>query len=168
MTVTNKESWRLVPWEGFGDLLGCPLGCRVRGDAEVNHFSSIVAQDNEHEEDLEGQGGDDEEIDGGRAMEVVMEERLPSVIRIRRSPGHVPGGRGLAGIEAELQELAVDARRAPGWDSPRSRGSGPSESARGLGESGARHSARFRALMETHSGAGVAPSSRSARAPKPQ
>jgi len=53
----------MVPREGFGDLLGCPLGCRVRGDTEVNYLPSIVAQDDEDEEDLEGQRGDNKEID---------------------------------------------------------------------------------------------------------
>jgi hypothetical protein len=79
----------------------------------VDHFPSIVAQDDEHEEDLEGQGGDDKEIDGGRAREVVSKERHPSVIGIRRSSRHVPGNGCLTDIEAEFQEFTMDPWRTP-------------------------------------------------------
>ncbi len=67
VAITNEEPGSLVPGDGFGNLLSCPLGRWVRGDTEVDHFPLIVARDDEHEEDLEGQGGDDKEIDGSHA-----------------------------------------------------------------------------------------------------
>jgi hypothetical protein len=81
----------------------------------VNALPSIMAQDDEYKEELEGQSGDDQEIDRGRAMDVILQEGPPPVIGIRRASGHVSGDRCLADEEAELQELAVDPWRTPKW-----------------------------------------------------
>ena len=62
---------RLFPGEGFAKVLSGRLGRRGRGDTDVDHFPSSVAQDDEHEEDLEGECGDNKSNDGGRAREVV-------------------------------------------------------------------------------------------------
>ena len=40
-------------------------------------------------------------------MEVIAEERLPSLIGIRRASGQAPGDRDLVDVEAEFQMLAV-------------------------------------------------------------
>jgi hypothetical protein len=54
VTITDEKPWRFIPGESLGDLLSGPLCGRICGDTEVNHLASIVAEDDEHEEDLEG------------------------------------------------------------------------------------------------------------------
>ncbi len=84
MTIANEQPRRLVPRESFGDLLGGPIGCRVRAYTDGYQLPSIVAQDDEHKEDLESQRWDNEEIDRGRAMEVVTEQGVDTLTRAGR------------------------------------------------------------------------------------
>src|SRR5712691_10095515 len=62
---------------------------------------------------FECQGRNDEEIHGGNPVGVVAEKGLPPLGR-RTSPSqHVFRNRRLGDIEAELEQLAMDPRRAP-------------------------------------------------------
>ncbi len=71
------------------------------------------AGDDEHEEDLESQRRDNQEIDRSRAVDVIAQERLPGLFGIWRSSRHVPRDRRLTNVQAELQEFAVDPWRTP-------------------------------------------------------
>jgi len=44
---------------------------------------------------------------------MVAEESLPALGRRAPSPGHVLGDAGLADLDAELEQLAMDPRRSP-------------------------------------------------------
>ena len=47
------------------------------GGVDMNEFSTVVSNDEEPEEQLEGEGGDDEEVDGDNLADVCLEEGAP-------------------------------------------------------------------------------------------
>src|SRR3954447_22309738 len=59
---------------------------------------------------------------------MVQEERSPALRRWAPMSGHVLGNRSLADIDAELEELSMDARSAPRKDLPSSSGGSAAES----------------------------------------
>ncbi len=122
MTVADEKSRCLIPGEGLGDPLGRPFGRWVRGDGEVNELPPIVAQDDEHEEELEGERWHDQEVDRGGAVHVVAEECLPSLIRIGRASRHVLGDGRSTDLEAELEEFSLGSAGHPIVGSGRSSG----------------------------------------------
>ena len=54
-----------------------------------------------------------EHVDRGDVAHVVLNEGTPARGRDFGAPGHVSANRGLAGLDAEFEQLTVDARRAP-------------------------------------------------------
>ena len=73
----------------------------------------MMQQHHEHVEDPEGGCRHNEEVDGDKVGEVVLEERAPSLRRWLRATRHEPGNGALRDVEAELEKLAVNAWRAP-------------------------------------------------------
>ena len=47
------------------------------GDVEMDEFSTVVSQDQEPEEPAEGEGGDDEEVEGDNITDVRLKEGVP-------------------------------------------------------------------------------------------
>jgi hypothetical protein len=95
------------------DLLGGPVGGGVLGHVEVDDPPVVVGEDDEDEQDAEASGGHGEEVDGDQVADMVGEER-PSGLRGLGAPlGHEPGDGALGDVDAELQELPVDAKRTP-------------------------------------------------------
>ena len=94
-------------------LVAGPLGGRVLGDVDVEDAAPSVAEDHEAVEDAEGDRRDREEVDAGSAAHVVLQEGAPCLRRRLLPPRHVLGNRGLGDGDAELEQLAVDSRRAP-------------------------------------------------------
>jgi hypothetical protein len=46
--VTQQVAWSGIEWEGFHQLLRCPLGSGVFCCVEVNDFSPVVTQNDKH------------------------------------------------------------------------------------------------------------------------
>ena len=63
--------------ESLDKLLGGPRGGRVVGHIDVEEFSALVVEDHEPEEQAEGQGRNDEEVDGGDLVAVRSQEGAP-------------------------------------------------------------------------------------------
>ena len=75
--------------------------------------ASVVGQHQEHVEHLEANRRDGEEVHGHRSREVILQEGAP---RLRGGPSaaaHVLADAGLADVDAEFEQLTVDAWRAP-------------------------------------------------------
>jgi hypothetical protein len=49
----------------------------VVGDVEMDGFTTVVSKDQESEEQVEGQGGDNEEIDGNNVANMRVKEGAP-------------------------------------------------------------------------------------------
>jgi len=100
--------------EGFPELLGGPTDRGALDDLEVQKAAAMVRQDDESVEDVEGDGGNGEEVDRHHAAEVIAEECLPVLGRGATSPrDHVSGDRSLSNGDTELEQLAVNPGRAP-------------------------------------------------------
>lgn len=66
-----------IPREGFNDLLGCPLGGWVLSNVEMYDAASIMGQDDQHEEHLEGGRGHGEKVAGDQVIHVICQESFP-------------------------------------------------------------------------------------------
>ena len=97
------------------DLLSGPGGGRMLGQVEVQDATAIVSEDDENVEHAEGGGRDCEEIDRGQGADVVGQERAPGLRRRLAKVLWASCRRNgaLADVDAELEQLSVDARRAP-------------------------------------------------------
>ena len=72
-----------------------------------------MGQHDEHEQDVEQHRWHREEVDGHQRIHVVLQKRTPG-LRGRLAPARqVLGDGGLGNADAELEQFAVDARRAP-------------------------------------------------------
>jgi hypothetical protein len=60
-------------------LLRRPRGGGVVGDRHVDDAAALMREDDEHEQEPAGRGRDNEEIGGGNLVEMVLEERAPSL-----------------------------------------------------------------------------------------
>jgi hypothetical protein len=79
----------------------------------MDDFSSIMAEDDQGVEQLKPYRYDNEQIDGGGVMPVIVQERTPGRGGDLGPPWQISANRGLAHVEAELEQLAMDAGRAP-------------------------------------------------------
>ena len=78
---------RVLPWrsrrflfgKGLDDLLGCSLGRWMCGNIEVHNASTIVTEDNEGEQNAKRRRGHREEVKGDDIVEMVVQERTPSL-----------------------------------------------------------------------------------------
>ena len=102
IAISKEIRWRAFPWEGFDDLLRRPLSSRILGDVEVQNLASRMGKHNQDEEKLESDRQYDEEIDRHKVMDVILQERLDTVLIHRR----------FRHVDAELSQFADNARRA--------------------------------------------------------
>jgi hypothetical protein len=89
IAISKEVFRRAVPWEGFDDLLGCPLSSRIRGDIKVQNLPSRMCKDNQHEEQREPDRWYDEKIDRYQVMDMILQKRLP------RWRGRLAGANGI-------------------------------------------------------------------------
>src|SRR5712691_9233592 len=73
----------------------------------------MLQQDHEHVEETEGHSRHDEEVDGDEVKDVVLEERSPGLRGPLPAPRRQTCNRALRNVEPQLEQFAVDARRAP-------------------------------------------------------
>src|SRR5216683_240837 len=78
------------------------------GDGRVNDFPAIVAEDDGNVEQPKRRARYDKHVDGGDTLGL-----MPGWRRCTSSSHHVLGDCRLADLDAELEELSVNPRRAP-------------------------------------------------------
>ena len=103
----------MVPRERLGDLARDPLRGRVCRHAKRHPKSSSMAYDDKTIEDLERDRWQDKEVDRRDAVGMVAEKRPPALRRWPRVAAHIPSDRRLGDLEAELEQLTMNAWRAP-------------------------------------------------------
>ena len=101
VSVTKQIPGRGVFREGLHDLAACPLWSWIPGDVEVENSAPVVREHEEDEEDLEGRCRDDEEIDGDRVLNVVVEEGPPGGGGCLSVPDHVLADGGCGDVDAQ-------------------------------------------------------------------
>jgi len=72
-----------------------------------------VTEDDQGVEQLKRRRHDDEHVDGGGVVHVILQKRAPGRGGNLGPPRHVSADRGLADLDAELEQLAVNAGSAP-------------------------------------------------------
>jgi hypothetical protein len=113
VSIPNEISRRVVPRERRGDLTRDPLRGWVCRHAKRHPESSSVAHNDKTIQNLEGDRRQDKEVDRRDAVDVIAEKRPPALRRWPRVPAHVPSDRRLGDLEAELEQLTMNTRRAP-------------------------------------------------------
>ena len=68
-----------VPRERFAQLVSRPLGRRMCCDREVKDAPTFMRQHQEHIQNLKPNGGHGEEIDGDKALQMILQERAPGL-----------------------------------------------------------------------------------------
>lgn len=113
VAVAQQIAGSLVPGESLEQLLCGPIGSRMGGDGKVKRAATLMVENDEDEQELEGDRGNDEEIYGDQVLSVVFEKGAPSLRgRFTRSDD-VFGNSGLRDLDADFQQFSVDARSAP-------------------------------------------------------
>jgi hypothetical protein len=81
------------------------------GDIEMDDSSAMMSEHDENKQHAELGGGNREEIEGDEIPDMVGEERPPSLGWWCAPRRHQPGNGALREVEAELEELSMDAWR---------------------------------------------------------
>jgi hypothetical protein len=113
VSVPDEISGCLIPGEGLGDLAGDPFGVRIGGDVDPHEVASLKLDDHQAIKQLEANGRHDKHINGGDVRRVIAEKGLPDLGRWPLPSLHVLGNCRLGDIEAQLEQLTVDAWRSP-------------------------------------------------------
>ena len=79
----------------------------------MNDPSAVVAEHDQGVEKPKRRGCHNEHVDRRNVGQVVVQEATPGRGGDFGSPRHVSADRGLADLDAELEQFAVDAGRAP-------------------------------------------------------
>jgi hypothetical protein len=86
----------------------------VVGGVDMDEFSTVVSKDQESEEQLEGEGGHDEEVDSDNLADVCLQEGPPRRGWPRRGALHVLGHGELGDLIAEKAEFGLEPAPASG------------------------------------------------------
>jgi len=81
----------------------------------MDEFSTIVSKDQESEEQVEGEGWVDEEVDGDNLADMCLKEGAPGRGWPRRGAPHVLGNGEPGDLITEEPEFGLDPAPAPGW-----------------------------------------------------
>src|SRR4029079_442934 len=74
---------------------------------------ALMPEDDQNEEQLETDSRHDQEVHGGDARRMVVQESLPGLLRPSPAPRDVLGDGRLSDLDPELEQFAVDAWSAP-------------------------------------------------------
>src|SRR2546430_9823943 len=85
----------------------------MTGGVDPNKVSARQPDDDQAVEQIKANGWNNEQVYGGDVRCVVAQEGAPSLGRRAASLDHVLRHAGLSDLEAELEQLAMDARRTP-------------------------------------------------------
>ncbi len=113
--VVDEVVRDVIEGERIAQLLRDPsrawCSCRVGMDDSP----PCVIDHDEDVQDVERDRGNGEEVHGGNALPVVLQEGLPAaeLIRLRGTPRHVARDCSLGHVESQLLEFAMDPRSAP-------------------------------------------------------
>ena len=83
------------------------------GHIEVQNAPPVMGQYQEHVKNLETDGGDSKEVDRDQLLDVILQERAPGLRRRLATAHHVFADAGLADVDAELEQLTVNAGCTP-------------------------------------------------------
>src|SRR6266481_4059196 len=111
--IADHVARRLSPRECVVDLACDPVRGRMGCDVDPDEVSAGQTNDDKGIEQVEANARNNEQVHGGDVRRVVTQEGAPALGRRSASLDHVLRDAGLSDLKAELEQLAMDARRAP-------------------------------------------------------
>jgi hypothetical protein len=114
IAISEQVSGAGLVREGVDDLLSCPRGGGLVGDADVEEFSAVVAEYHESDEQAKRQGRYDEEVDGRDVVTVSSQKDSPRRGWAMGGSPHVLGDGEGGDFIAEEAEFGLDPAPAPG------------------------------------------------------
>src|SRR5580692_8688383 len=111
--VTNEIAGSLFPPACFRDLICDPFCGWMRCDAKPQNMSPTVPHDQQSIKQAERDCRHDKQIHRRDAVGMIADKGSPALRRRVSSPDHVFGDAGLADLDSELKQLAMDPRRSP-------------------------------------------------------
>ena len=73
----HEIPWRLICWKGVPELLRDPAAGRMSGHVRMDDASTVMGEDDQHEQEPERDRRHDEEVGGHDLARVVREKRSP-------------------------------------------------------------------------------------------
>ena len=113
VAVADKICRWLFPAAGFVKLAGDPSRRGMRCYAHPQHSPSIVAHYQQAIEQSKRERWDDEEVHRCDAIGVIAQKSPPSLRRRLSAFRHIFSDRSLPDLDPELEELSMNAWRAP-------------------------------------------------------
>src|SRR5260221_10410642 len=107
VTIADQVAWSVSPWKCIGDLSCDPLRCRMRGDAERQDPSPMMAEDDQNIEEAKADRRHHGQIHRGDAGGMVAQKGLPALARRSPASPHVLLPCRLRHPHAELGQLAI-------------------------------------------------------------
>src|SRR6266487_1095489 len=111
--IPDQVARSLIPREYFCDLTCDPVRGRIRCGVDPDKVPAGQPNDDEDIEQIEPNGRDNEQVHGADVRCVVTQEGAPALGRRSTSLDHILRDAGLSDLEAELEQLAMNARRSP-------------------------------------------------------
>src|SRR6266576_6222392 len=108
--IADQVARGLIPRECLRDLARDPVRGRMRCDIDPDEVSARQPDDDEGVEHVEANGWGNAQVDGGDVRCVVTQEGGPALGRRSISLDHVLRHARLSDLEAELEQLAMNAR----------------------------------------------------------
>src|SRR5215471_3756075 len=115
IAIAQQIARRGLPRKGLPQLLSSPFCSRMSGDAKMQNAPTVMGQHQEDIQDLEPDRRHRKEVDGNQGLQVIVEEGPPGLGRRLAAAHQVLAHTGLADVDAELEQLAVNPRRSPEW-----------------------------------------------------
>src|ERR1700758_499596 len=113
IAVAQQVARGLVEGERFSQLLSRPLRGGVGGHIAVENAPAVMSQHQKHVKNLEAKGGHSEEVDRDQLLGVILQERAPGLRRRLAAAHHVFAYAALPDVDAQLEQLPVNAGCTP-------------------------------------------------------
>jgi hypothetical protein len=75
--IAEEVLGRHLFWEALDQLASGPEGSGVIGNVDMDEFATVVSKNQEAEEQLEGEGRDNEEVDGDNLADMCLKKGAP-------------------------------------------------------------------------------------------
>src|ERR1022692_4089499 len=111
--IPDEVARRLIPGEGLGYLTHNPFRRRMACNVDPDDVSTIQPHNDEAKEQIEANGRNNEQVHGGDIWGMIAQESAPSLAWRSMPLDHVLGDARLCDFKPEIEQFAVDARRAP-------------------------------------------------------
>ena len=116
LIISNRGRKRApIPRKGFYDLLGGPPGRRILRHIEIHELPAMMCKNDQHKQHFEVHRGHGKEVDQHEFRGVVFQKCPPSRRRWLAGTHTIFLHRRFCDLDAELSQLAHDARRTPAW-----------------------------------------------------